>query len=589
MKENKNQTQYSWLGKAKNIYSQEDIVYSPFLYGIRRFGILEISSKEEIRLIPYISQYIYIIVNKGTLLFEQGNYQVVVNEGECILREGWEETHWKCHNSDKIECYYLLLTGNNISFFYSEYERQNKNVLPYTIKMRQSIDSIIEETKKSNIDKKVMSTYIYALLLEIIDPSNINKNKITQKALDFIDKEYSNNDLSIKDLADSLHISYHYFCHLFKQENLVSPQKYLAKYRLNKALQLLKDSHLSVEDIYVTVGFKNKQAFIKECKEETGLRPFAYRRANHNVPLIAKQTKKILFTNVSNIGDPFIIVENKKYYMFTTIRNGTNINCYVSEDMKYYDVVGGMLDTNKKKKKRDFWAPDVIKYKDEYYMFYSSRSENNSINISVAKAKNITGPYKDINQDSALLNLGQDTLDAHPFIDKDGKPYLFFVLDCLTNIIDGKHVSEICVIELSDDLSKTKGEIHKILSPSEKWERKTPNNYYRIQAPSVIYKNGTYYLTYSANNFRDINYCSGLATSKSILGPYIKKKDGPIAKRIEGVISAPGSISCFYDLKGNLKCVYHIFTNIKQNTSDRRACISSVYINDRELVIDYKA
>ena len=589
MKEIK-KTPYSWLGKAKNIYSEEDIVYSPFFYGIKRFGTLEISPNEEIRLIPYYSQYFFIIVNRGTLLFSQGDFDATIKEGECLFKEGGDETHWKCIGNDKVECYYLLLTGNNLSLLYSEYKREGKNVFAYSLKMSELINSIIKEVKKQAVDKKAISTILYSLLLEIIDaPKSNNKIKITQKALDYIEKEYSNEALSIQNLADELHISYHYFCHLFKQENLVSPQKYLTKYRLNKALQLLSNSHLSVGDILVTVGFKNKQSFIKECLLETGLKPLAYRKANNNVPLVAKQTKKILFTNVSNIGDPFIFVENKKYYMFTTIRNGSNFNCYVSEDMKYYDLVGGVLDVENSFGKNDFWSPEVIKYKDEYYLFYSSRSENNTIKISVAKSSNITGPYKDIDKDKPLIDLGKDTIDAHPFIDKDGKPYLFFVLDCLTNIIDGKHVSQICVVALSEELDKTIGEVHEILSPTEEWECKTPNNYYRIQSPSVIYKNGIYYLVYSANNFRDINYCSALATSKSILGPYIKKKDGPITKRIEGVISAPGSLSFFTDLKNNSKCVYHIFTNINQNTSDRRACISSAYINEKGIVIDYKS
>ena len=588
MDKSNNSTTYSWLGKAKNIYSEEDITYSPFLYGIRRFGTLDISMKEEIRLIPYMSQYFFIVVNKGTLLFKKGDYQIVLNKGECLFTEAGEATKWICLSQENVECYYLLLIGNNISFFYSEHERQNKEIIPYSIKIEKIINSLIEQFKQNKVDKKAISTSIYALFLEIINPSETIKTKITRKALDYIEKNYQNNELSTKDLADQIHISYHYFCHLFKQENLVSPQKYLTKYRLSKALQLLKNSHLSIEDIYITVGFKNKQSFIKECVEETGLKPFAYRKANHNVPLMAKQTKKILFTNVSNIGDPFIIVDDKKYYMFTTIRDGVNINCYVSQDMKYYDLVGKVLDKTSCFGKIDFWSPEVIKYKNKYYLFYSSRGEDGIVHISVAKSNKISGPYKDLNKERPLLNLNKNTLDAHPFVDKDGKVYLFFALDCLNNIVNGKHVSEICVVQLNEELTETVGEIKSILSPTEEWEKKSPNGYERIQSPSVIYKDGTYYLTYSANNFRDINYCAGLAKSESVLGPY-EKKDTPITRRIDGVISSPGHLSFFNDLKGDLKCVYHVLSNIKQNTSDRRACISSAYIIDKDLLIDYKA
>lgn len=581
-------TPYSWLGNTKNIYSQEDIVYSPFLYGVKRIGTFDIKPGEEYRLISYPSHYFIVFVNKGTLKFRQDDFEVTLEEGEILFRDGELSTHWTCATDESASCCYFLIKGINISHFYSEYERNNILKLDLTDEMHNIINQILIEAKKPKVNIKTLSVNIYSLLLEIINPFEIDKKKITQKAIEFIEKEYQNDQLSIQDLANSLHISYHYFCHIFKQENLVSPQRFIAKYRLNKALQLLKNSNLSIEDIYLNVGFKNKQAFIKECKEETGLLPFEYRNANRPASLGARQTKKIIFTNVSNIGDPFMIVEGKKYYMFATMRNGGNFGVYVSEDMKYYKYLGTALDKSKSFGNIDFWSPEVIKYNDVFYLFYSARDKNGVIHINVAKSSSIAGPYADISIDKPLLNLDTDTLEAHPFIDKDGKIYLFFVLGCATNIVEGKHMSEICVVELKKNFSGTIGDIHKLIRPTEKWEMLSNDKYYRNDAPGVFYHDGTYFLTYSANNFRDVNYCSGVAKSNSVLGPYIKEKSGPIVKRIEGVISSPGHFSFFYDLKGNLKCVYHILTKIKQATSDRRACISSVYIEGNKIIIDYK-
>ncbi len=587
MDKTKPNTSYSWLGNTKNIYAQEDIVYSPFLYGAKRIGIFEIKPKEEIRLISYPSQYFFIIVNNGTLRFKQNDLEIDIKEGEALFRDASINSVWVSADNEKVDCMYFLLTGSNISFFYSEYERRSNLIIKITESIDKIVKQIINEAKEETLNKRAFSILLYSLFLEIINPFEVQTVNITQKAIDYIEREYQNDNLSVQDLANYLHISYHYFCHLFKQENLISPQKYIAKYRLNRALQLLKTSNLAIEDIFINVGFKNKQSFIKECKEETGLLPSDYRKKNRPISLKAKQTKKITFTNVSNIGDPCIIVEDKKYYMFTTARNGGNLNCYVSDDMKYYNFVGEAIDKNKSFGKIDFWAPEVIKYNNEFYLFYSARDKEGTIHINVAKSSIITGPYIDLNQNRPLLNLDKDTTDGYPFIDKDGRTYLFFVLNCTTNVIKNKHISQICVVEIEKDFSSTKGDIHILLTPSEKWELKSPNNYFRNESPGVVYKDGTYFLTYSANNHRDINYCSGLAKSKNILGPYIKNKE-PIAKRIEGVISSPGHISYFYDLKGNFKCAYHILSNIKQNTSDRRVCISSVYIENNELIIDYK-
>ena len=580
---------YALFSNIKYIYHQEDIVYSPFLYDIRRILIGEMKPNEVVYFEKNFSQYIFVNVRRGAIEIKEKNCKTIVRANNGYFYQQNGDTEWRCISEENAECYYVAIKGNNVSLIYSEYRKKENGVMEVNSRLAETLENILLETKKTQVNKQQISVYIYSLLLQLVKTEGSKKERITAKSIEYIEKNYQNDELSIEDLARNLNISYYYFCHLFKQENLISPQKYLLKYRLNKALELLKESDLSIEDVSINAGFKNKKALVKACKEETGLLPFKYRKVNKTTPLKAKQTKKILFTNVSNIGDPFIIVENKKYYMFTTTRNGANFNCYVSEDMKYYDFVGEVLNKNKTFGKTDFWAPEVIKYNGEFCLFYSARTESGIFHINVAKSKTLEEPFEDWCTDGPLLNLDKSTIDAHPFIDDDGRIYLFFSMDCSTNIIDGKHVSEIYAVELNKELHGIIGEIIKVSSPTEEWEKLSSNDYYWNEGPSIVHLNGIYYLTYSANYFGDRNYCVGVATSKSVLGPYEKKKDGPILKKIDNVISGPGHCSFFYDNKNNFKCVYHIHSNQVQNSADRRACISSAFIDsNNELVIDYK-
>ena len=53
-----------------------------------------------------------------------------------------------------------------------------------------------------------------------------------------------------------------------------------------------------------------------------------------------------------------------------------------------------------------------------------------------------------------------------------------------------------------------------------------------IEGPSVLKKNGIYYLIYSANHFESKNYGVGYATSDSPVGPWTKYVGNPILQRV---------------------------------------------------------
>ena len=55
------------------------------------------------------------------------------------------------------------------------------------------------------------------------------------------------------------------------------------------------------------------------------------------------------------------------------------------------------------------------------------------------------------------------------------------------------------------------------------------------EGPSVLKKNGTYYLIYSANHYQNKGYGVGYATSKSPMGPWIKYSKNPLLQGVEGM------------------------------------------------------
>ena len=297
--------------------------------------------------------------------------------------------------------------------------------------------------------------------------------------------------------------------------------------------------------------------------------------------------KKIIQTDVPNCGDPFIIIEDGFYYLFGTVK-GEPFVAYKSSDGVHYECIGEVMHKEDSFGVKDFWAPEVIKYNDKFYMFYSARDNDDVLKVSVAVSNKISGPYKDINKNEALLNhLGYATIDASPFIDKDGRIYLFFVRECSQQIVNGVHTSDTYVVELDKTMAKTIGSAIFLSTPTEKWERYENDDYVWNEGPSVLFYNNKYYLTYSCHHFRDPNYSVGLSISDCVTGPYRKIKEGPILKRIEGVIHGPGHSSFLKDKDGQIYIVYHVHKDLDIKNG-RVPCLSKVLFTNSTLTIDYK-
>lgn len=298
---------------------------------------------------------------------------------------------------------------------------------------------------------------------------------------------------------------------------------------------------------------------------------------------------KIIQTNITNIGDPVIIYENDTYYMFATTPDCASFHCFTSKDgVNFSDDYLALAFEDSFGIDR-FWAPEVYKYQDKYYLFYSAGAKDGFMHIQVAVADKITGPYKDINKEPLINIPGKSTIDAHLFIDDDGKKYLYFSMDCSTNIIDGKHVSQIFACTLNDTLDKVTSEFIFISTPTRPWELYSGPDWFWNEGPYILKHNGLYFLTYSTNCYCSKDYSLGCRVSKHPLGPFEYMVDEPIISYIEeDRISGPGHNAFFVDKDGQLKMSFHIHTDWDNPSGDRRACYCNAHFEGDKLVIDYK-
>ena len=123
------------------------------------------------------------------------------------------------------------------------------------------------------------------------------------------------------------------------------------------------------------------------------------------------------------------------------------------------------------------------------------------------------------------------TIDPFIFFD-NGKAYLYHV-----RLQDG---NRIFVAEMEDDLSAIKPEtLKECINAQSGWEDTQDVPWPVAEGPTVIKKDGKYYMFYSANDFRNPDYAVGYATSDSPSGPWTKEKTSPIISR--GIVGYFGS------------------------------------------------
>lgn len=94
--------------------------------------------------------------------------------------------------------------------------------------------------------------------------------------------ERYNENISMKSLADDLHVNVMYLSQLFKREVGMTLSRYINQYRLAIAKDLLIASKLSVAQIAVKVGYQNQAYFYRVFKQSEGVSPKEYRQHYHD-------------------------------------------------------------------------------------------------------------------------------------------------------------------------------------------------------------------------------------------------------------------------------------------------------------------
>ncbi len=103
-----------------------------------------------------------------------------------------------------------------------------------------------------------------------------DKSKYLEAALQYIDANYSDPDLSAKTVAEAIGISTGHLSHLFRKESSFTMSNYVLDCRMRSAKKMLKDYTHKVYEVAELVGYRDITYFSASFKKHVGVTPSEY-------------------------------------------------------------------------------------------------------------------------------------------------------------------------------------------------------------------------------------------------------------------------------------------------------------------------
>jgi len=225
----------------------------------------------------------------------RGEIKMMIDGHERALKEGeisfvFPYVVHSYEAAPESEAYVILFTPSAAGAFEVELKTR-KPIYPYVWDREPLKDLFVrcsEVMKKAgdsleDVNYKTASAYLFAIVGELLgsidtaEADTMHENMVKPILL-YCSEHFSDDDISIKKIADELYISSSYVSKVFSCKLKYNFREYINELRINKAKKLLSGTDRRIIDIMLDCGFKNQSSFNRVFSEYMGKSPSEYRR-----------------------------------------------------------------------------------------------------------------------------------------------------------------------------------------------------------------------------------------------------------------------------------------------------------------------
>ncbi|MBQ4556012.1 MAG: AraC family transcriptional regulator [Clostridia bacterium] len=233
----------------------------------------------------YSDAFVYIL--KGTTLYDFGDYTVTAKEGD-LLFIGKGSIYSMNVQSDKYEFLYA-----DFSFSVPEDVQLQSISLPASD--GKSTENVFHKMlavwyiNRSNAKFECLSMLynVYADFLQEAEDFiylSSEKRRRMEKAVQYINEHFTEEDLTVAKIASAANMSESYFRKSFQETYNLAPVKYISMMRMTHARQKLRYGDVPISDIAHSLGFSSLYYFSHAFKREMGCTPSEYRSKHKQYP-----------------------------------------------------------------------------------------------------------------------------------------------------------------------------------------------------------------------------------------------------------------------------------------------------------------
>jgi len=230
-------------------------------------------------------------VKKGSCIIRLDNESIGFNENELMIIHS-EVRHF--FEAGANGC--TLLQLEFLPDIFSGFDSNERSLIPElkpvnifseanklikivnNVRIVRAIQRIVNELEAKNRYYRYLVIMYYAELLILIYRHlseaflPICSNDAMKRALSFIGTNFCK-QISVSGIAKQSGISERYLRKLFERHLKLSPLEYLNRIRVDKSIELLRNTEMSVKEVCYACGFGSPQRFSKIFKQHTGSTP----------------------------------------------------------------------------------------------------------------------------------------------------------------------------------------------------------------------------------------------------------------------------------------------------------------------------
>ena len=227
----------------------------------------------------YHSSFLMYLVSIGEGLFKTGGYTYKIKAGMILF--SFPNLPVIIENTDNLNYYYISFKGLRAdelirrfsitpkSCVFSGYE----GLIPFW-------NDAIVRADKDNID--LFSEGILLYSFSKLKKSENKYNDLVNFTLNYLEKHFTECDLSLEKVANVAGYNTKYLSHHFKTQLGMTFTEYLRLLRIKHAVMLIENGVTSVKNVAFLSGFSDPLYFSKVFSEQMGVSPINYKKQEKN-------------------------------------------------------------------------------------------------------------------------------------------------------------------------------------------------------------------------------------------------------------------------------------------------------------------